>query len=111
MAARRGKFPVRWRAVQEIERDGDTPVIRYRHIGGVTKGMIVAWTFDPEPSSVKVRIDHEFAPPWPVVGGVVADRIIGPHFVAAIAGQTLQTIKAIVEDRDLRFDATGQARS
>ncbi len=111
MAARRGKFPVRWQAVQDIERDGDTPVIRYRHIGGVTKGMVVAWTFDPGPSSVGVRIDHEFAPPWPVVGGVVADHIIGPHFVAAIAGQTLETIKAIVEDRDVRFDANGQERS
>jgi hypothetical protein len=72
---------------------------------------VVAWTFDPGPSSVNVRIDHEFAPPWPVVGGIVADHIIGPHFVAAIAGQTLQTIKAIVEDRDVRFDANGQARS
>lgn len=111
MAARKGRIPVKWRAVQNVERDGATPIIRYRHIGGVTKGMVVAWTFDVKPGSVVVRIDHEFAPPWPIVGGVIADHIIGPHFVASIAGKTLATIKAIVEDRDPGFDVHGQARS
>jgi uncharacterized membrane protein len=111
MAARRGRIPVKWRAIQEIERDGPSPVIRYRHIGGVTKGMEVAWTFAPAPGAFNVRIDHEFRPPWPIVGGLVADRIIGPQFVEAIAGKTLQTIKAIVEDRDERFHPNGQPRS
>ena len=111
MAARRGRIPVKWRAVQEIERDGQSPIIRYTHIGGVTKGMDVAWTFARSAGGIDVRIDHEFAPLWPVVGGIVADRIIGPHFVEAIAGKTLQTIKAIVEDRDERFDRNGQPRS
>ncbi len=116
MAARRGRIPVKWRAVQEIDRAGPTPVIRYHHIGGVTKGMDVAWTFGPHssqpghPPVTDVRIDHAFTPPWPVVGGVIADRVIGPHFVAAIAGKTLQTIKAIVEDRDERFHPDGRPR-
>jgi hypothetical protein len=73
--------------------------------------MDVAWTFDVEPGAVIVRIDHEFAPPWPIVGGVIANKIIGPHFVASIAGKTLQTIKGIVENRDPRFDVDGKARS
>ena len=60
MAARRGRIPVRWRAVQEIDRTGPTPVIRFRHVGGVTKGMEVAWTFDPRPGAVRVRIHHDF---------------------------------------------------
>ena len=47
--------------------------------------------------AVLVRIHHDFRPPWPVVGGLIADRVIGPYFVAAIAGKTLTTIKAIVE--------------
>lgn len=111
MAARRGRIPVKWRAIQEIERDGQTPVIRYRHIGGVTTGMEVAWTFAPGPGGTNVRIDHEFTLPWPLVGGAIADRIIGPHFVAAIAGQTLHTIKAIVEGRDEQFDPDGRLRS
>jgi hypothetical protein len=110
MAARRGRIPVKWRAVQEIDRTGPTPVIRFRHIGGVTKGMNVAWTFQPHDTGVAVTIDHEFQPPWPVVGGFVADHVIGPHFVEAIAGRTLATIKGIVEDRDARFDPEGRPR-
>lgn len=110
MAARRGRIPVKWRAVQEIERDGPTPVIRFHHIGGVTKGMDVAWTFEETPGAITVRIDHDFSPPWPVVGPLIAERIIGPHFVEAIAGKTLRTIKAIVEDHDPRFGADGQPR-
>ena len=97
MAARRDRIPVKWRAIQEIKRDGETPVITYRHIWGVTKGMEVAWTFDPKPDHVRVRIGHDFRPPWPVVGGFVADYIIGPQFVGNIAGKTLATIKEIVE--------------
>lgn len=111
MAARRGRIPVKWRAIQEIERDGKTPVIRYRHIWGVTKGMEVAWTFAPGDDAVKVRIGHDFSPRWPVVGRPIADRIIGPHFVGAIAGKTLETIRAIVENRDPRFDPDGRPRS
>ena len=44
-----------------------------------------------------VRIRHDFRPPWPLVGGLVAERVIGPRFVAYIAGMTLATIKAKVE--------------
>lgn len=114
MAARRGRFPVKWRAIQRIARDGTTPVIHYRHIRGVTTGMVVAWTFAPGPDGIAVRIDHEFNPAWPLVGGrlgaPVADRVIGPSFVEPIANRTLATIKAIVEDRDSRFDPDGRPR-
>jgi len=98
MAARRDRIPVKWRARQDVERDGPTPVIRFHHVGGVTKGMDVAWTFEERPGTVIVRINHDFRPPWPVVGGFVSERIIGPRFVAYVAGKTLATIKAIVED-------------
>jgi len=103
MAARRGRISVKWRAVQEIWRDGPTPVIHFRHIGGPTKGMEVDWLFEPQPGYVDVTIRHDFRPPWPLVGEFVANRIIGPHFVGAIAGKTLATIKHIVEGHDPRF--------
>ena len=111
MAARRGRIPVKWRAVQDVERDGPTPVIRFRHIGGVTKGMDVAWTFDVKDGAVDVTIDHDFEPPWPLIGDVIANHIIGPHFVEAIAGKTLATIKGIVEGRDSRFLPDGAPRT
>jgi len=111
MAARRGRIPVKWRAVQKIDRSGPSPVIRFTHIAGVTKGMDVAWTFAPLPAGVAVRIDHDFAPNWPIVGNVLAERIIGPQFISPIANRTLTTIKAIVEDRDPRFRPDGRPRS
>jgi hypothetical protein len=57
-----------------------------------------------------VTIDHDFQPPWPVVGNLAADRVIGPQFIEKVAGKTLATIKAIVEDRDGRFDPDGRPR-
>lgn len=111
MAARRGRIPVKWQAVQDVERDGPTPIIRFHHVGGVVKGMDVAWTFVPGPESVAVTIDHDFTPPWPIVGNLISDHIIGPQFIEAIAGRTLNTIKGIVEDRDPRFDSQGRARA
>jgi hypothetical protein len=98
MAARRDLIPVRWRAIQEVDRGGAMPVIRYRHIGGVTKGMEVAWTFERCDRGYQVRIEHELHLTWPVIGGLVADRIIGPYFVASIAGKTLATIKRLAEE-------------
>jgi hypothetical protein len=73
--------------------------------------MDVAWTFEPGPGEISVRIDHDFTPPWPLVGGVIAEHIIGPHFVETIAGKTLRAIKAIVENRDERFNPDGRFRS
>jgi ribosome-associated toxin RatA of RatAB toxin-antitoxin module len=110
MAARRGRFPLRWRAVQEIDRSGPTPVIAYRHIWGPTRGMDVAWTFTeiPEvPGGVHVAINHRFQPPWPVVGNLITDHIIGPRFIEHIAGLTLSTIKQIVE-REHRARSVGK---
>jgi hypothetical protein len=103
MAARRGRIPVRWRAVQDIDRSGPTPIIRFEHIWGVTKGMKVDWTFAPGAEQVDVRIRHDFNPGWPLVGAPISERIIGPQFISPIANRTLTTIKGIVEGRDPRF--------
>jgi ribosome-associated toxin RatA of RatAB toxin-antitoxin module len=103
MAARRGRIPVRWRATQDVDRSGPIPIIRFKHVWGVTKGMDVDWTFLPEEEQVKVRIRHDFNPNWPIVGAPISERIIGPQFITPIANLTLATIKGIVEGRDPRF--------
>jgi hypothetical protein len=102
MAARRGRWPLKWRAIQVIDRSGPTPRIFYHHIWGPTRGMAVGWEFEPGPAGVRVRIWHDLALQWPVVGqtpvgGLIADRIIGPEFVGHVAGLTLATIRDIVE--------------
>jgi Polyketide cyclase / dehydrase and lipid transport len=95
MGARRGPIPVRWQAIQRpmpAERR-----IEFVHTGGVTRGMWVAWRFEPTADGVEVSIEHRLDLRWPLVGGFAARRIIGPQFVEAIAGRTLRRIKAIAE--------------
>ena len=108
MAARRGRFPLRWRAVQDIDRSKATPVIAFRHIWGPTRGMDVAWTFKETPDGVQVTITHLFRPPWPVAGNLVTNQIIGPHFIEHVAALTLSTIKDLVE-RESEARSVGKA--
>lgn len=94
MAARRGRIPVSWTAVQEVfpyER------ITYKHIKGFTTGMDVAWTFSDNQGNVQVVITHAFSLNWPLIGGFVSKFIIGRLFVKPIASKTLRHIKATVE--------------
>ncbi len=95
MAARRGRIPVRWVAEQRCE--PATPRITFHHVRGATAGMDVEWTFDRRPEGVLVTIRHDLQPRWPLVGGLVADCVIGPWFVEQIAGQTLGRIKELAE--------------
>jgi ribosome-associated toxin RatA of RatAB toxin-antitoxin module len=97
MAAHRDGIPVRWWAEQRC--DPSVPRITFRHVRGVTRGMEVEWSFTPTEDGVLVRISHQLRLDWPLVGGLVADRIIGPLFVANIAGKTLRRIKQLAEER------------
>jgi ribosome-associated toxin RatA of RatAB toxin-antitoxin module len=94
MAARRGRIPVSWTAVQEVfpyER------ITYKHIKGFTTGMDVTWSFKPAQERVQVVVTHDFSLSWPVVGGFVSKYIVGALFVKPIASRTLHHIKRTVE--------------
>ena len=94
MAARRGRIPVSWTAVQEVfpyER------ITYKHIKGFTTGMDVTWSFKPVQERVQVVITHDFSLSWPVVGRVVSKYVVGALFVKPIASRTLQHIRRTVE--------------
>lgn len=102
MAAWRGRYPLRWRAVQTIDRSGPAPIIDFHHIWGPTTGMDVTWTFTDTPEGIRVAIGHWFRSPWPLVGEVVTERIIGPHFIDYVARRTLNTIKQIVEAEGAR---------
>jgi hypothetical protein len=68
------------------------PSVRFSHIGGVTKGMEVEWTFQEVAggAGTHVRIVHVWdGPTIPVVGGLAASMVIGPVFVHGIASRTL----------------------
>lgn len=95
MGARRGPIPVRWEAIQRPMPDERT--IEFVHTGGVTRGMWVAWRFRPVDGGTDVSIEHRLDLRWPLIGGFAATHVIGPHFIEAIAGRTLATIRGIVE--------------
>jgi ribosome-associated toxin RatA of RatAB toxin-antitoxin module len=89
MGARRGLIPLRWEAIQRPRPAHRT--IEFSHVGGVTRGMEVAWRIEPIEGGVEVSIEHELRTRWPLFGGVVAS------FVEAVAGRTLRRIKTLAE--------------
>ena len=95
MGARRGPIPVRWQATQRPM--PERGVIEFTHTGGVTRRMQVAWRLVPVEGGTDVSIEHELDLGWPLIGEFAASRIIGPHFVDAIAGRTLRCMKQLAE--------------
>ncbi len=93
------RYPTWWVSEMWIEPDGGQPVIRYRHIDGITTGMDVRWQLTTTAGGdVAVEIAHHWSgPAWPLVGGLVANLVIGPVFVHGIASRTLAGIRARAE--------------
>jgi len=95
------RYPVWWRSRMWLE-DEPVPSLRFRHIGGVTTGMDVAWRFHPRPGGCRVEILHEWddGPRWPLPRALrqaIARLVIGPIFVHAIAERTLAGLARVVE--------------
>jgi ribosome-associated toxin RatA of RatAB toxin-antitoxin module len=95
MGARRGRIPVRWEATQRLLPEERR--IEFVHTGGVTRGMEVAWHFEPQAGGYEVSIEHELELGWPLIGRFAAERVIGPQFVEAIARRTLRRVKQLAE--------------
>lgn len=91
-------FPVRWQSVQICEQA--TSHIYFKHLAGVAIGMWVVWSLEEDPwgRGVRVTIRHDLTYPLPVLNGWFAQEMVGRQFVGAIAGRTLATIKAVVEN-------------
>jgi hypothetical protein len=72
--------------------------VRYRHVGGITRGMDVVWRLEPRDGGVDVTIVHEWTgPAWPLIGRLAADWVIGPVFIHGIASRTLFGVKRKAE--------------
>lgn len=95
--------PLRWPTwwVSEMEAAEDEPIVRYRHIDGITRGMDVAWEFHAEGPDTRIRLVHTWdGPAWPLISSIAANLVIGPHFVSAIAGRTLAGVAEEVLGRE-----------
>jgi ribosome-associated toxin RatA of RatAB toxin-antitoxin module len=92
----RANWPTWW--LSEMSVNASLPSIRFRHVGGITKGMDVEWTFTPVPGGTHVRILHVWdGPRVPVVGMWAAMYLIGPVFVHGIASRTLAGLADVAE--------------
>jgi Polyketide cyclase / dehydrase and lipid transport len=81
-------WPTWWLSVMEV--DHSKPAIRFRHIGGITTGMDVEWSFVSAGAGTHVRIVHAWdGPRWPLIGIWAATTFIGPVFIHGIASRTL----------------------
>lgn len=103
MAARRGRFPVKWRTAQVVLPDEDR--ILFFHTGGITRGMYVEWNLAEETGvgnagNVRVTISHDLTYPFGPLTGWFARYVVGALFVHHIAGRTLARVKEIVESEN-----------
>ncbi|HEX9633670.1 MAG TPA: SRPBCC family protein [Gemmatimonadales bacterium] len=93
-----GRWPTRW--VSEMEPDTARRRIRYRHVGGITRGMDVEWRIEGSDGAVHVEIVHAWSGPrWPLIGRLTADWVIGPVFIHGIASRTLAGVRREAERR------------
>jgi hypothetical protein len=111
-------YPTWW--LSDMHVDAAEPAVYYTHVGGITRGMIVKWSFEardsqdsrdahdsrgaqPEASSqhTHVRITHTWdGPPWPLVGRFLWEHVIARQFVSFIATRTLAGVAAEAERRN-----------
>ena len=115
MAARRdvlaGRvgFPLRWTAIETTFPAEHR--IEFEHIGGITRGMRVAWTIEHtahHAAGVQVRIRHIFEPHWPVPQ-VLVRLIVGEYFVNGVARRTLRRIAVLAEARSRMMSFSEEA--
>ena len=90
------RYPTWW--VSEMRSAAGEPAVYYKHIAGITRGMEVKWELNAQGRDTFIRLFHSWnGPPWPLIRGVAADRVILPHFVSAIAQRTLAGVARTAE--------------
>lgn len=96
-------WPTWWLSLMEVQQrqpDGSAPVIRFRHVEGVTRGMDVEWSFTRVTGGTHVTVLHLWnGPSWPLAGAWAARLVIGPVFVHGIASRTLAGLARAAEQR------------
>ncbi|MFN5582560.1 SRPBCC family protein [Gemmatimonas sp.] len=100
MAANRPFGVVNWPTwwLSEMAVNHTVPWVRFRHIGGVTTGMDVEWSFTPVEGGTLTRIVHVWnGPRWPLVSAFAATQVIAPVFVHGIASRTLAGLATVAE--------------
>lgn len=90
-------WPTWWRSEMQVLES--PPLVRFRHIGGITTGMEVEWSFERASNgATHVSVLHVWnGPHWPVINNFAANAVIGPVFVHGIASRTLAGLARVAE--------------
>jgi len=92
------KYPTWW--VSQMRSAEAEPAVYYKHIDGITRGMDVKWELNARGNATFIRLFHTWhGPRWPLISGIAANMVIGPHFVSAIAQRTLAGVAREAELR------------
>jgi hypothetical protein len=98
MAAVRSGIPTSWISIYRI--DPEARQLHFEHLKSTlnaTRGMKVIWSFQELGDEVNVEITHELELKWPIIGGIVAEWIVGWFFIHHIASLTLAGLKKKME--------------
>jgi ribosome-associated toxin RatA of RatAB toxin-antitoxin module len=95
MSVWRDIFPLAW--VAEQTDDSSRPHIAFRHVGGLTRGMEVEWTFTPAGERTRVSIVHRLDFALPLLRLPPVKALVAGYFIDGVARRTLARIKAIAE--------------
>jgi ribosome-associated toxin RatA of RatAB toxin-antitoxin module len=94
-------LPVAWRATCHPDAtDGADLRLHFRHVRGVTRGMVVTWHIRSAPdadTAAEVEIVHDFRRPLPLVGADALPRFVDRVFTRPIAGRTLAEFRRLAE--------------
>lgn len=90
------RYPTWWQSRMSVHHEEN--LIRYEHVGGITKGMDVEWKLAAHDNEVQITITHRWVGlPVPLLGAAVANWIIGPVFIHGVASRTLVGVKRKAE--------------
>ena len=93
-------WPTWW--LSEMSVDETNTLVRFKHIGGVTKAMDVEWRLTSTREGTCVRLVHVWdGPRWPIIGAFAATAVIGPVFIHGIASRTLAGLAKHAEKRSV----------
>jgi ribosome-associated toxin RatA of RatAB toxin-antitoxin module len=91
-------IPVWWRSQQWSDESAEDDLrLRFRHVGGATRGMDVTWHIRRTDNGSHVTIEHDFRRRLPLLGESALPRLMDRLFVRPIAGRTLSTFKRLAE--------------
>jgi ribosome-associated toxin RatA of RatAB toxin-antitoxin module len=94
------RWPTWWKSRMRVHPPAGPvpPSIRFTHVGGVTTGMEVEWSFQDASGGTLVRIVHVWdGPAWRAARVPAATMVIGPVFVHGIASRTLEGLATHAE--------------